>query len=593
MKQFQFDYSNREDMVAKLQELKPEAPDSSKVLVHIYCDCWADDDVKAAHGAAREVFPECVVTGSASYGNVVDGKAEFENVIIVINVFEDPSSRIEGLYYPLQSGEAADVARRVVQEVEDRPWVTAVEALVMNSGEPMDDFCEAMAGLREGVEVFGGLAHFGHAADAPKFVIDGDGNVLRWGASFVLYGGDDLHVMTQHIRGWKPLGTELFATRCTGNIVHELNGRSAQKLYEHYLHIENDESFFFNVLEFPFLLDIDGVSVLRTPIACLEDGSMILAAPVPEGSPLHIAYGDPEEILKAVREAGDELAAFRPDAIMLFPCGVRRTFWSDAGVNRELGPFQTVASTSGHFVAGELLRRGARVIEFNSTLVVVGMREGSLESKPEAHMEMPADRRQKKSLVARFANFIDAAMTELADSNRELEAANEALAKLSITDGLTGLLNRREIERRFREVCERAHREQGPMPFVIMMDLDDFKQVNDVYGHHEGDEALESFAKLLTELVDAVEVEVEFGRWGGEEFILFAKSDDPVAVEAFAESVRAGFEQASTGKHYRHTASFGVTRMRPGETPDAAIIRADEAMYQAKQTGKNKVVVLP
>ena len=124
------------------------------------------------------------------------------------------------------------------------------------------------------------------------------------------------------------------------------------------------------------------------------------------------------------------------------------------------------------------------------------------------------------------------------------------------------------------------------------MDLDDFKSVNDQFGHREGDRALKGFADLLSRLVEGAESDVEFGRWGDEEFILFATSDDPEKVTAFAESVRSGFEKAPIDDRYAHTVSIGMTRVREDETPASAIGRFDNAMYQAKRAGKNRVVSL-
>jgi hypothetical protein len=106
---------------------------------------------------------------------------------------------------------------------------------------------------------------------------------------------------------------------------------------------------------------------MRTPIAYTDEGALVLAAAVPHDAKMRIAYGDPEEILHSVMFCGGEIAEFRPDAILLFTCGVRRTFWNDEGTNRETAPFQDVAPTAGFYTAGELLRMDGRLLEHNST----------------------------------------------------------------------------------------------------------------------------------------------------------------------------------------------------------------------------------
>ncbi|HAM14480.1 MAG TPA: hypothetical protein DCP91_01165 [Eggerthellaceae bacterium] len=124
------------------------------------------------------------------------------------------------------------------------------------------------------------------------------------------------------------------AMRVDGPILKELNGRPAHELYDRYLHIENNDQFFFNVLEFPFLFKTMDLEILRTPIACFDDGSMLLAAPVPEGAKLRFAYGDPDEIMAAIHKTAEQVAEFRPVAIMIFPCGGAASLRLDDGLGR-------------------------------------------------------------------------------------------------------------------------------------------------------------------------------------------------------------------------------------------------------------------
>ena len=223
-----------------------------------------------------------------------------------------------------------------------------------------------------------------------------------------------------------------------------------------------------------------------------------------------------------------------------------------------------------------------RLLEHNSTLVIAAAREGSIENKPPVEFILPSER-HRKSLVSRFASFIDAATEELREANRQLEV-------LSKTDGLTGLSNRRTIEGMIRFACEH---DTDKTPSLVMMDLDDFKQINDTFGHKEGDEALKRFAAMARRLCEETACGASMGRWGGEEFIVLMRNTDRETATDFGERLRNAFEEEKWAQaDVRHTVSVGVTRIHQGESADAALTRVDQALYQAKRNGKNCVYVL-
>ena len=590
MKQSCFHYTNEQQLRDEVGMISDRMSRSacSSALFHIHTDVHAKETICLIAKTIRELIPGAFVVGSSSYGNICEGRICVDDIAVTVNLFEKESTRLDVLYVPIEEGGAGHAAEIFVEEAKKRPWIRAVETLLMIDGEPLIDFCETMNSLPEEIEVFGGACHFAHSFDAPRFLINQDGECFR-GVIFIMYGGEDFYVRSSAIRGWKPLGRPMVATSYEGNVVKELNGEAAYDLYYRYLKIENDDNFFYNVLEFPFLFDLkSGASVLRMPVACLPGGAMVLAAAVPPDSTgVRLAYGDPGDILQSVIKGGHEIEYFRPDGLFLFSCGARRAFWTDASCNRETEAFSTLAPANGFYTAGELLRVNGTLTEHNSTLVIIAMREGDVSEKPEAHFEMNwRERRRGQSLVIRFANFINAAMDELEEANRRLQ-------HLSITDGLTGLLNRREIERRIRGVfAEGIDGGSGRTCELMMLDLDDFKHVNDTYGHQEGDRVLQAFSELLIRCAEQSNPKIQIGRWGGEEFILLLDHMTEPQAMALAEMIRTSFAACTFEKSGSHTVSIGVTCVKAGEDADTAISRADQALYEAKAKGKNLVAEL-
>lgn len=180
----------------------------------------------------------------------------------------------------------------------------------------------------------------------------------------------------------------------------------------------------------------------------------------------------------------------------------------------------------------------------------------------------------------------------VAERTKELEAVNEKLHQLAILDGLTGIAN----HRRFREFLDnewrRAARNSAPIS-VVLIDIDRFKSYNDTYGHQAGDECLKRVAEALQ---DAASRPTDLvARYGGEEFVaVLADTDEEGAMEV-AEKMRQRVESldivhAESRPGKRITVSAGVASAIPGsDTPDDLIGAADEALYQAKRSGRNQV----
>lgn len=179
-------------------------------------------------------------------------------------------------------------------------------------------------------------------------------------------------------------------------------------------------------------------------------------------------------------------------------------------------------------------------------------------------------------------SFYDAsrrAMQEaLRNKNRELEV-------LSTTDRLTGLFNRSKLDQAFAfELVGSARNAQSLS--IILVDLDHFKRVNDEFGHSVGDDVLVSMAALLRQVSRDTDI---LGRWGGEEFLLICTDTSLAGALMLAERLRsliAGFNFPQVGSK---TASFGVSCYRDGDDARSMLIRADVALYRAKECGRNQV----
>jgi diguanylate cyclase (GGDEF)-like protein len=185
---------------------------------------------------------------------------------------------------------------------------------------------------------------------------------------------------------------------------------------------------------------------------------------------------------------------------------------------------------------------------------------------------------------------IEAANRHLTDQNVRLQQLNEMLNQLSITDGLTKLHNHRFFQDHLTREIKRVNRTREPLS-MLLIDLDDFKQLNDRFGHAAGDELLSRIARILN---DAVRESDLLARYGGEEFVILAANTDLPGAEELAEKVRTEISEASfilddSLRPMHVTVSIGVALFLGNRK--RFFQETDQALYSAKGAGKNCVVV--
>jgi diguanylate cyclase (GGDEF)-like protein len=231
-----------------------------------------------------------------------------------------------------------------------------------------------------------------------------------------------------------------------------------------------------------------------------------------------------------------------------------------------------IALTYGHIIVSTIRARRARTIEL------------ALRDENAALL-------QKYESQARLAS---AELERRLHNERELRAARHRAEQLSSLDGLTGIANRRFFDEQLKIELARAFRGQNPLS-VVLIDIDCFKQINDTLGHSAGDDCLATIGSVLERF--ACRGGDLAARYGGEEFVLLLPVSDLAAASRVAERVR----QAIVDCNIAHpssivadhvTASFGVASITPSvdDTPRELFDAADKALYEAKRTGRNRVV---
>ncbi|MBE9528582.1 MAG: GGDEF domain-containing protein [Proteobacteria bacterium] len=187
--------------------------------------------------------------------------------------------------------------------------------------------------------------------------------------------------------------------------------------------------------------------------------------------------------------------------------------------------------------------------------------------------------------IRTLAHAFNAMVERVVHHIQERSAAEQALEKLAVTDNLTQVYNRVKLDDIIKEASERS-RVHNSLLSVIILDLDNFKEINDTYGHLAGDTVLKEVAGVVRKNVRSTDHLV---RWGGEEFLIVSPGTGLAEADELANKLRRLIEGHDFGRVGAVTASFGLTQFREGDTEDSFLTRADGALYKAKDEGRNRV----
>ena len=578
MKQFQFTFRDDKTLEEELRKLRQWVKRSlcSHVMIHVFSEVLDRKRMERVCATIGNLLPEALYAGCSSNGNIVNGDFSVGSIAVVCTLFEYPSTKVELLQYPMTPDMQASVAEKLADEVEKRPWVKAVEMLVTIRGLSMTALCDGLSRVRPDVQIFGGGACCEVLGQNDACVFSGAGEYSEQGVVFILFGGDDFHIETSYVTGWKPLGAFMDVTMTEGCVLKELNHRPAYDTYNKYLHIRDDENFLNNTLQFPLLYRHNGIDVMRALVSSNPDGSLTMTSDMHESVKARIAYGDPWTILDTVWKKGNSLLQFAPECILVFSCGSRRMFWGDAEAGKETEPYQMVASTFGFYTSGEFLRTGEDVNQHNVTQVIAAMREG--EAREHSAKEFRRAERNfegKVSMINRMATFIEATTEELQEVNRKLR-------EMAVTDATTEVGNKTAYLEKIHSMNEGIR--QGTEAFtVFMFDLNGLKEINDEFGHECGDLAIADAAECLK----AVFGKENLYRIGGDEFIAIMDGMQQADIERYYQELE---KTTASNRHedrpYKTMPSIskGAAVFRPGEDTEYQDVfrRADYAMYQEK-----------
>ena len=235
-------------------------------------------------------------------------------------------------------------------EIEAAIWV--VTPLATSSSIDASHFLNGFSAGRRGTyPVFGAGAGVYEGEQKP--IVTLNHQFSSSGVVAVVFTGDDIDIVVHTYLGWEPLSKELILTETDGLWLKTIDDQPAFEVYHRYLNIQDDEDFFLNVLEFPLLVERNGIVYAKTPNAVKDHHDIKFIADIKQGESARIGYGNPAMIIKNAKAIQDRVKAFNPEGIFIYSCTCRR-FLLQNEVELETKAFQMIAPSAGFYTHGEI-----------------------------------------------------------------------------------------------------------------------------------------------------------------------------------------------------------------------------------------------
>lgn len=549
-------------------------PGKQSILISIYTHWNKPETIREMTRLFCVAFPEAEIAGMTTAGGIDNGRMRLHQTVVTIQFFE--KSDVHTAIYDFSQEPMEDLGERALADCQKEAELSAILLMMTQQYYDFEPFLAALDRLGKDIPICGGYAHTYRNEDG-IYVFTKDA-ILSSGILLVTFSGD-VKVMTTSVMGWQPLGRTMTITAIDSPLViRSLDHKPAAYFYQKYLH---STDFGKSDLLFPLVRSMHQVQLSVLPFESRSDGALLTNVFSHVGDQVQLAYGDPDQVIFSIREALGRIERFAPEGMLLISCVTRRYFLKE-DVNQILSAYSDFCVAPGGYVNGELIRIDGKTQATNMTLISVCFREGEAPlvrtaRKPHA----PVVLGEALSTIQRLATFITETTKELAETQKQLSFA-------ASHDSFTGLLNRGSIE----EMLCRCHKDTRARRLnfsALMIDLDTFKHINDTFGHAKGDEVICEVASILKHMIRPTDFA---GRWGGDEFVMLLPGTTLGSALIVASRLQKAFRRIQLPDRSFLTASIGCTTASPEETEAGFYKRMDDALYLAKEGGRNRIILL-
>lgn len=579
-------YNKKEDLFS-LQKICSNY-EKSRILIQVFSGNSDFNTLKLLLLDLTDVFPNIAILGTTTSGEIMGDRLLEENIVINVTMFEQTKVITQLITQNDNLFEAGkDIGTRFAQY---NPKALILFGCGLKNKRTIDG-TELLHSLKK--ELPDTIIAGGQAGDNGQgkitYVFTEDG-ITSHGVAAAALAGEKLSVNNSYNLAWIPIGTKLTITKVKGSRVYTINNQTPYELYSHYLGKNVAEGLPLSAVDFPLIIERDGISMAIHAMGVNDDGSFDYIHSFTAGEQVQFGFCHIGLLELGAKKIFNQLKEKEAQALFIYSC-VSRKWILGSDVSLEINSLTKLATTSGFFSYGEYYSHpSGENLFLSQTMTVLTLAEGTQDKKTiiDEFSSQISNEDSKQLKTLRVLHRL------VETSARENEKINAELIELSEKDALTGLYNRHYMNKHLESELKRTRRGTEALS-MLFIDIDFFKLYNDAYGHVAGDNCLRgvaveiaNFTKRLTDIAI---------RYGGEEFICIFPFTTFDGAMTLAEELRQSIERLNiphTDSLVSNfvTISIGVVTIKNKNkylSSKELINLTDEQLYIAKESGRNQV----
>ena len=534
---------------------------SENILVQIFSGVIDEKQNLDLSAFIKKLLPSANIIGVTTCGEICNAKLFNQTVTISFTIFN--STIVKSNFYSLsQSSQVEDILNDLLRD-DTKAIILLSDGLTSNAEQLLKDIYK----LRPDIVIAGGKA--GDNFTFKKTYVFDETQHSENGCVIASLSGEKLLVNSDYILNWTPIGTDMVATKAKGNLLYELDGVPVYDVYKKYLGDDVMDNFPRSSMEFPLIIKKDHIFVARDPLVKTDDNAIMYAGNFENGDTVRFSFSNIEDITDETQEYFDKFKKLPAEVVFVYSCASRKLLMGEK-LEDEMSILESLAPTVGFFTYGEFFHTSniAELLNVSTTFL-------ALSESPKI------DKRVLQKSPPKEYDSVKKVLTHL------IKVATEELEHISTHDPLTALYNRSEYIKRIVLKIKGAQRYSEKFG-IILLDIDHFKLVNDNYGHVVGDKVLQTLAQIL---ISNVREDDLIARWGGEEFIIIVNYATVDILEKLAQKLQKKIAEIDFSPISKLTVSFGLSVYIDGDDEESLFKRVDNALYAAKNSGRNCYVI--
>jgi diguanylate cyclase (GGDEF)-like protein len=561
------------------------------LLIQIFT-CDVDDRYLSTileHLTSR--LPNCIIIGATTDGEILDGAAVSEQTIISFTTFENV--RLRAQLYSLSQSHfkiGSTIAKELYKDTT-KAIIIFADGLKING----DDLLDGIYDVNKDIVIAGGLA--GDYRQMKKTFVIFNNKMRSDAVVACTLDSESLIVNTTHVYGWKTIGKQMIVTKADQNRLYELDNENLINIYAKYLGERVAKELPVSAAEYPLIINRFGKHIARAALQLLPDGSMLYAGNFKVGDRVQLGYGHIPIILASTEKMMKDISHLPIESIFIYSCSARKYFMREQ-VNIELKLLKSLGGTAGFFTYGEFLHGELKNELLNETMTLLLLSESPAFNETVTHKDISVVKNKEEETFNTLFNLIEATGKELSEANEKLEGLVAEKTKQLIEkvyyDPLTSLPNRNLLIENF------SYKSKFIPVRIAIINIDEFKKINDCYGYKVGDKVLTTAAKIINDLLKSKPNGIDYRlyRLPVDEFAIATNAS--VNSKDFLECLDQTLMQLSNNKmqlegfsfFLNYTAGISMGRSESedfSQEIDGVLWQANMALRQAKDTKTQKI----